>query len=192
MIMPINSGAPDSRIASKSLGAGALLDIGIYALTWASIVLDSSPKRDPKQQPELSASMLFHADTNEDDRIDEQDTVVLRYNDLKAQAICTASLLRKTGDEFCNISGSKGSIGVGGMAASRPGYLVLRVGGEEEKRIDFEIPGFGFLYEQDAVAEDLRRGRLQSEVCSFETSLMVMRRMDEARKQCGLVYPQDR
>ena len=39
--------------------------------------------------------------------------------------------------------------------------------------------------------EDLRRGRLQSDVCSFETSLVVMRRMDEARRQCGLVYPQD-
>ena len=115
----------------------------------------------------------------------------MRYPDIKAQAVCTASLLRKTLCEFCTISGLKGSICVGGLAASRPGYLVLRVDGQPEQKIDFDIPGFGLHWEADAVAEDIRAGRLESRVVSFETTMTMMERMDTVRQQCGLRYPQD-
>ena len=191
MVMPIGGGKADSRTVSKNLGAGALLDIGIYALTWASIVFDSSPNRNAAVQPEITSSMLFYGESSEEGKIDEQDTIVLRYPELKAQAVCTASLLRKTIGEFCNISGAKGSISVGGMAASRPGHLVLRIDGEKEKRIDFDIAGFGFGWEADGVAEDILTGRLESSTVSFETTLNIMERMDIARQQCGLRYPQD-
>jgi predicted dehydrogenase len=190
MVMPTTAN-PDSRVASKKLGAGALLDIGIYAMTWASIVLDASPKRDQSVQPTLLSSMLFNDGAGEEDKIDEQDTIILSYPDIKAQAVCTASMLRKTVSEFCTISGSKGSISVGGMAASRPGYLLLRLDGKSEEKIDFDIPGFGFGWEADAFAEDIRAGRLESEVVPFATTLTVMGRMDAARQQCGLLYPQD-
>jgi predicted dehydrogenase len=191
MVMPIDGGNLESRTSSKQLGAGALLDIGIYALTWASIVLDSSPGRDTKVKPKITASMLFHDDTSEEGMIDEQDTIILQYSELKAQAVCTASLLRKTTGEFCIISGSKGSISVGGMAASRPGYLVVRVDGQDEQRTDFDIPGFGFHWEADAVAADIRAGKLQNETMPFVATLTTMGRMDAVRQQCGLVYPQD-
>jgi predicted dehydrogenase len=183
---------PNSRINLKKLGAGALLDIGIYALTWASLALDTSPKRDQNVGPTLFASLLFNDGASDEEKIDEQDTIVLSYTDVKAQAVCTASLLRKTIDEFCVISGSRGSIHVGGMAASRPGYLVLRVDGKAEEKLEFDIPGFGFRWEADAIADDLRAGRLESAVVPFATTLTIMERMDAARQQCGLIYPQDK
>ncbi|PSN66001.1 NAD(P)-binding protein [Corynespora cassiicola Philippines] len=192
MIMPIGGAAnPDARVVSKALGAGALLDIGIYSLTWASLALDTSPKRNKNVSPEITSSMLFFDETDESKKIDEQDTVVLRYPDIKAQAVCTSSLLRKTPDEFGLVSGSKGTIAIGGVATSKPGFLVVRVSGEEEKKIDFDVPGYGFHYEADAVAEDIRAGRLENQTCPHETTLTIMSRMDTARSQCGLVYPQD-
>lgn len=180
-----------SRAAAKALGASALLDIGIYSLIWASIALDLNPKRNSKVVPDLSASMIFHDESDSDGKFDEQTTIVLRYPDLKAQAICSASILAGPAGQFCTVMGTKGSISVGGMAASRPGYLLLNIDGEEEQRLDFEIPGFGFHWEADAVAEDVQAGRLENSTCPHESTLLIMSRMDAAREQCGLTFPQD-
>ncbi|KAI9167959.1 sugar transporter [Paramyrothecium foliicola] len=185
--LPVSAADPTSRVASRALGAGAILDIGIYTLTWASMTLDTSPARQVGVSPKLLASMIFASDTNPDQRFDEQTSVILQYPDVRATAICTSSMLYKTGDEFLRVEGSKGSMSVGGVAASKPGYIVIRLKDEEPKRLDFEVPGFGFHYEADAVAEDIRTGKRESSVCSWDTTLSLMSRMDDARAQCGLV-----
>jgi predicted dehydrogenase len=189
--MPIGSANPEARTASRSLGAGALLDIGIYSLTWASLIFDKAPGRQADVAPSLIAAMTFYNKSDPSSRVDEQSTVVLNYSDLKAQAICTASLLYKSREEFARIEGSKGSIAVGGPAASKPGFLVVRKAGQEEERINFDIPGWGFYYEADAVAEDIRAGRQENAVCSWKDTLTIMERLDAARSICGLTYPQD-
>lgn len=190
--MPIAKADPKARVASKSLGAGALLDIGIYSLTWASLVFDKSPARQAEKSPDLSATMTFQDETlSPAERIDEQVTAVFKYSDLKAQAICSASLLYKGKEEFARIQGSKGSIAVGGVASSRPGYLVVKIEGKEDERLDFDIPGFGFHYEADAVAEDIRAGRQENATCSWGDTLTIMSRLDAVRGQCGLAYAED-
>lgn len=45
-------------------------------------------------------------------------------------------------------------------------------------------------WEADEVARCLRDGKLQSEVMSWEESIVIMEVMDEVRKQNGLVYPE--
>ncbi|KAL1845005.1 hypothetical protein VTK73DRAFT_1347 [Phialemonium thermophilum] len=189
--MPICEGDPSRRTASRELGAGALLDIGIYTLTWASMVLDAHPSRRAAKAPEpsLTASMVFASEVDPDKQVDEQTAVVLRYPDLKAHAVCTSSLLYKTGDVFARIHGARGSISVGGPAASKPSFLLVNVQGEPEERLDFAVPGWGFHYEADAVAQSIREGKTENETCPLDTTLTIMARMDEARRQCGLVYP---
>ena len=119
-------------------------------------------------------------------------SIILNYPELHAQAICTASMCYKTHSDFCRIEGDKGSIIVGGGAASRPGYLIVKKkGDEEENRIEFEAPGWGFYYEADAVAEDLRKGRTENEIMPLKESLRMMRLMDSIREQNGLRYKQD-
>lgn len=189
--MPISSANPEARTASRSLGAGALLDIGIYTLTWASLIFDKAPGRQAEVVPGLTAAMTFYNGGDPSSRVDEQSTVVLNYSDLKAQAVCTSSLLYKSREEFACIEGPKGSIAVGGVAASKPGFLVVRIAGQEERKIDFDVPGIGFHYEADAVAEDIRAGRQENAVCSWNDTLTIMERLDAARSICGLTYPQD-
>ncbi|KAI9038747.1 Gfo/Idh/MocA family protein [Aspergillus affinis] len=191
LYMPIAEADPTRRTASRALGAGALLDIGIYTLTWASLILDTSPDRLANTNPSLKASMIFGSETDLDKKVDELTSVILQYPDLKAHAICTSSLIYQTGEEFACVVGSKGSIAIGGPGTSKPDYLVVRLNGEEDKRLDFEVPGRGFHYEADAVAEDIRAGRLENDTCSQHTTLTIMSRMDDARSQCGLVYPQE-
>lgn len=185
LYMPISSLPPSSRTADPSLGAGALLDIGIYTLTWASIILDQHPENSAASSPSVASSMNFTGG------VDEMTSMILNYDKLKAQAICTASMRYKSAAEFCRIEGAKGSVLVGGVATSKPGYLVVRVDGEEERRIEFEAPGFGFYYEADAIAADLRAGRKENDTMPLRESLRMMKLMDSVRGQNGLKYRQD-
>jgi predicted dehydrogenase len=183
--MPISSLSPSSRTADPSLGAGALLDIGIYTLTWASIILDQHPDNSGTSIPSVASSMSFTSGA------DEMTSIILNYDKLKAQAICTASMRHKSAPEFCRIEGDKGTVSVGGVAASKPGFLAVRINGKEEEKIEFEAPGFGFYFEADAVAADLRNGRKENDIMPLQESLRLMKLMDHIRTQNGLRYKQD-
>ena len=139
--MPMASLPPSVRTADPSLEAGCLLDIGIYTLTFASLILDQHPDNAGGVEPTVASSMTF---TN---GADEMTSMILTYPSLRAQAILTASMLCKSGPEFCRVEGSKGSLGVGGQAASRPDFIVVREKGKEEWRLDFKIHGSGFYWE---------------------------------------------
>ncbi|RFU32541.1 hypothetical protein B7463_g3792, partial [Scytalidium lignicola] len=181
--MPMSSLESTARTADPSLGAGCLLDMGIYCLTWTAIVTNQVSKQ--PAPPKITSSMSF---TN---GVDEMTTAVLNYPTLHFQSICTTSMLHRTTKDFCRVEGEKGSIVVGGDAASKPGFLIIRPKGGEEKRIEFDSPGWGFYYEADAVAEDLRRGRIENEIMPLNESLRMMKLMDEIRAQNGLKYKAD-
>lgn len=117
-------------------------------------------------------------------------SMILNYEALHAQAICTASMCFKTREEFCRVEGTGGSVSVGG-STSRPEFLVVRKTGEEERRVDFETVGWGFWYEQDAVAEALAAGRKECRVMPVEETVRMMRVMDGVREANGLRYKQD-
>lgn len=174
LFQPIKGRDPASRTASKRLGAGALLDIGIYSLTWTSVVLDAVPN----VRPNVSANMIFSEHEDPNDRVDEQVTVILQYPEQRTQAICTASLLYKSPEIFARIERSKGSISVGGPAAAKPGFFVVKVRDDEERKLDFPVEGKGFHYEADAVALDIRAGRLENETCPLSTTQTILSRMN--------------
>ena len=67
----------------------------------------------------------------------------------------------------------------------------MRVNGEEEKKIKFEVPGFGFYFEADAVATDLSNGRKENDIMPLQESLRLMKLMDDIRTQNRLGYKQD-
>lgn len=193
MNMPFGVDKPNNRTNSRELGAGSLMGLGIYPLTWASLVLDSAANRDKSKEPILNASMVFYNnETDPEKRIDESNAIILSYLEMCAQAICTSSWIYNSSPDFAHIRGENGSIIVGGIAASIPRYLIVKVNGKEEERISFEPKGMGFEYEADAVAKDIRAGRTESEVLPLDETLKIMRRMDEARRQCNLVYAQDK
>jgi predicted dehydrogenase len=175
-----------------SLGAGVLLDIGIYTLTWASLILDSHPDHISagSLDPNMTSTMTLV------NGVDSTTSILLNYADLHCQAICTCTNMVQGKEEFCRIEGENGEIViVASRAASNPGRLVVRLRGQQEKRIDFEKEGGpaakGFYFEADAVAEDLRAGRKGNSVCPLRESLRILKLMDKVREMNGLRYPQD-
>jgi predicted dehydrogenase len=182
--MPLEKQPEGSRLSDLSLGAGSLLDIGVYSLTWAHLALHDP--EDDEEDVTVAAALTFN-----DDGVDEIANVILNYTSKDAQAVCTSTYLSKTDPEFCRIEGSKGSIHVLGRTASKPSSLLVKRKGEEMQRYDFAVEGWGFFYEQDAVAKAIKAGQKESEIMTWAESLRVLGVLDEVRRLGGLKYPQD-
>ncbi|KAH8649344.1 hypothetical protein BX600DRAFT_112767 [Xylariales sp. PMI_506] len=191
-----------SRLKDPSLGAGALLDIGIYTLMYASAVMGGGNLG--QEHPPFDVSSFL----NLADGIDEQDCIVLRYPANEAvgmgarTAICTATLQAKNPTPFARIEGSDGVITLSGPGPSLPREIRIekpvKLGDAESQAeaqvLKFEPPSSaaGFLYEADAVGLDLASGRKENETMPLDETIRMMKLMDTVRKQNGLEYPQDK
>jgi predicted dehydrogenase len=176
MPMDIASLPSTSRLKNPALGAGSLLDIGIYSITWAILALESERTLD---KPRVLSSQTFR------DEIDVANSVILNYPDGK-QGIATCSTFSKTPSSFCRIEGSKGAITVDGFVASVPASFVVTQVDQEPRKYEFERPGKGFYWEADAVALDIVTGKKQSDIMSWSETLRIMSLLDEVKRQGAL------
>lgn len=189
--IPLSELPADSRLKNPALGAGALLDIGIYSLTYASIILGTGRLGNEHPQPKVASTLDVV------NGIDESNVVVLSYDEPKATAICTSTIKNKSSEDFARIEGSEGTITIFGIAASCPsGFRISRTGSDEtqiEQVFKFDHPPgtVGFFYEADAVAIDVINGRKESGTMPLDETLRMLRLMDSIRADGGLVYPQD-
>lgn len=167
---------PAGRLFNPELAGGALLDVGVYPVALSHLVFG--------REPDTVKAVAHLGETN----VDEQTGILLGYAG-GAMAVLSCALrtqLRQT----ALILGTRGWMELGPMFW-RPGHLLLKRGGKEEK-IEFQTLGEGFAYEAMAVMDDLRAGRLENGVMPHEKTLAIMRTLDRIRGEIGLVYPEDR
>jgi len=201
----------EHRMVNKDLAGGALLDLGIYSLTWVfQILYHCQPK--PREAPKVLAAMHKYEKTD----ADEQTTILLQWGKDKSVGIATTSLRVATQPDgegspasgpAVRIQGTKGEIQVFGPIFRPLEYRVIMVGGKRGvvETVLCPIPkdkerqgppgrenegvGHGMFWEADEAARCLRDGKLESETLSWEESILIMDTMDEVRKQGGLTYP---
>ncbi|KAI1048821.1 hypothetical protein LB505_012864 [Fusarium chuoi] len=195
------SSLPDNhRLKDPALGGGALLDIGFYTLTFASIILGDWKvgKDHPKPTKVLSSLDIV-------DGIDAANTVVLEYpsaNGGVKTGVCTSSFRYRGADEFGYIQGTNGSITLFGPAVSVPGGFRVTEGERPGPpaadtrttrvfNVERHEGTLGFYWEADAVAQDIAAGQTESDVVPLDETLRLMQLMDEIRAANGLKYPQD-
>ncbi|KAL4875568.1 hypothetical protein BJY04DRAFT_161844 [Aspergillus karnatakaensis] len=195
----------EHRMVNKDLAGGALLDLGIYSLTWVFQTLyHTLPKESRKPPSKVSAHITPYHLTG----ADEATTILLTFptttpsNDEhpgESQAIATTHLRVWSDPDQANsarpairIQGTKGEIQVDGPAFRPEVYRIIPLKGGEvkEKKFTFPTNGRGMYYEADEVARCLRDGKLESEGLPWEESIVIMDVMDEARRQNGLAYPE--
>ena len=197
------------RMVNKDLAGGALLDLGIYSLTWVFQTLYHTLPKDKRQKPKVvGSSMVFEPRTGAD-----ESTVILMEmpstptGKRKAQAIATTSLRvdfdtakDEKGHETpaVRIQGEKGEIQVYG-----PLYRAMRmkiitkdgngtVSVRDDVRPSFEGSQHGMAFEADECGRCLQeKGKLESDTMGWEESIVIMETMDEVRKLAGLTYPEE-
>ncbi|TPX11445.1 uncharacterized protein E0L32_007864 [Thyridium curvatum] len=198
--MPLDTLPANSRLKDPALGAGALLDIGVYSLTYASIILGDFKvgKEHPKIERVTSSLDIVNG-------MDEANVVVLDYAAAAGgnkTAVCTSTFRTRGAQEFARIEGSTGSIVLFGLVVSVPGGFRVIEGlqpgmGEADTRservFNIEKPEgtLGFFWEADAVAEDIANGRTENATMPLDETLRMMKLMDGIRQAGGLSYPQD-
>lgn len=191
LLVDIPSLPSTSRYKDPNLGAGTLLDIGIYPLTWAFLTLDPNTPENSEKPVVFATQTHLHG-------VEVTSSVLIQYSSSGRQGIITSTTMSGgIGDVVCRIQGTEGYIDVEGGAPSHPQSFTVykRQGGEkskfESKKFEYPQPGQGFVYEADNTALDIAAGRKENAIMPWKETVRVMEIMDEIRKQGGTTYPQD-
>lgn len=186
------------RMVNMDLAGGALLDLGIYALTWNfQILYHCQPK--PREAPKVLASINKYDKTG----ADEMTSIILQFEGQKSMGIALTSLKvasdpdqKNSAGPSIRIQGTKGEIDVFGPAYRPSGYSIVMKDGDKVEKVECAIPtdpardnwGHGMFWEADEAAKCIRDGKKESETLSWDESILIMETMDEVRKQGGLKY----
>jgi predicted dehydrogenase len=158
---------PDFRLFAPELGGGALLDLGVYPVSFASMLLGA---------PDTIAALIEPAFTG----VDGQTSMLFGY-DSGAQAILSCTSLAKSPTRAA-IVGTKARIEIDGDFYTPTSFtLITRAG--ERTRYDEPHQGRGMWYQADEVARCLREGLLESPLMPLDESVSIMQTMDAVLAQ---------
>lgn len=166
---------PEGRLFNLNLGGGGLLDLGIYTISFASMVFGSS------------VSEIFgHADIGQTG-VDEQAGVMLGYPD--GQIALLSFALRTRTPHGATIFGTDGSICIH-PPFWHPTAATLTTKGKSET-VEKPYVGNGYNYEADEVMHCLWEGKNESDILPLKETLSIMDILDQLRRQWGLKYPME-
>jgi predicted dehydrogenase len=169
--------SPDDRMVDPALGAGALLDMGIYSLTLADLVLG------PAEQAAAVATL--------DRRGIDLDVSVATQHAGGGLGALTASM-SSASPRTAHVATDTGRIDLP-ESFHHPAYaLWTPVGGEPERIEGLEpVIGTGLGNEALHVAHCLRDGLRESPLVPHAMSLRLAALMDDVRRQIGVRYAAD-
>ncbi|RKP54210.1 gfo/Idh/MocA family oxidoreductase [Cohnella endophytica] len=162
-----------SRLLDPNLGGGALLDVGIYPLSFVSMVFGEQPAR-------VHSNVRIGATG-----VDEQFSLLLEYEGGKTASLNGAVQLAMPNEAY--ILGTKGQIHIPEFFAART--ATLRVAGEEPIVYEDSRSGSGYAFEAVEAMACLREGRTESLTMPLDETLEIMRTLDGIRWQWNLRYP---
>lgn len=156
----------DSRVRLPETAGGALLDVGIYPITYCYNLFGYPDK--------------IECDGIIDNGIDVAEKIVLTYGNLK----CKLYSSMKGAREDCTITGTKGTIKLPVFFHMASKAILQNENGKKVFKGTTD-----YLTEFTRAAEEIKNGLKESEYVPFSATLDCMKIMDECRRQMNLVYP---
>ncbi len=154
---------PSSRWFNPELGGGALLDLGVYPVSFASMLLG---------EPASMLRMIDYAPTG----VDQQMSIIFGYGGGE-QAYLNTTTRAKT-PTTATISGTKARIEIDGDFYA-PSAFSLKTRDGSVRRFEFSTQGRGLHYEATEVARCLRQGLKESPLMPLAESVSIMRTMEK-------------
>ena len=168
---------PDHRLLNPELAGGALLDLGVYPISFVSFVLGA---------PNTVTARGDVGPTG----VDTQVSAVLQSG--AAHGIMSTTQLAKT-PTVATISGTLARIEIpGDFYRPQPIALVTRDGDMRVAEAGPLAGHEGLAYQAAHFARLLADGHTESPLLPLDESVAIMRTMDEIRRQIGVVYPNER
>ncbi len=170
-------GAPIShveRMASPALAGGALLDLGIYPLTFACLAFGSNCAKIQ------SSATMFHTG------VDAFNAITLTYED--GRIACLQSNMINPLDNTCTVYGEKGSIKVCSVTDYRD-LTVYDTSGKVLEHFEPKATVNGYEYQLTSFANAFFNHQIECPEIPHAESVRVMEIMDALRGQWGLRFP---
>lgn len=169
---------PSDRLFSPELGGGALLDLGVYPISFAQMVL-GTPSR------VVAVGSMEHTG------VDAGGALLLSFDDGRFAALQASFHSPSPGQ--ARVFGSTGWIDVL-PRFHHPTTIVLHTGDDPHdpgERIELPPTGGGYSHEIDEVVACLRAGATESTVMPLDDTLAVQGVLAEATEQLGLAFHED-
>ena len=167
----------NERMVRPELAGGALLDLTVYPLNFASMVLGND-----------IAGIEAHMVPIETG-VDGQDSVMLRYSDGRMATMFTT--MHTMTDRRGLICGTDGFICVQNINNPEKISVYDADGLTCSLREEIAVPEqiTGYEYEVLACKRAIEEGRIECPEMPHEETLKIMRQLDAIRRQFGIVYP---
>ena len=166
----------EHRLYAPELGGGALLDLGVYPLSFAQMVVGDLT--DPAIQGDLAFTGV-------------DAYVGLLARGARGGRARVATTLQARMPNEAVVVGTDGTARLSGPFYA-PGTLTVTLRDGRSARFEHPGPsGDGMAYEIAEAARRITAGDLASPAMTWEDTVSVMRTMDAARTALGVTYPQE-
>lgn len=167
---------PEDRLFDPAQGGGAMLDLGVYVVSFAQMILGTP-------QAVVAQGTRFPSG------VDAEAGILLDHGDGKRSALMIS--LRNATPGQARILGTKGYIDIL-PRFHHPTTMVLARSGKDAETIREEPLGQGFAHELIEVNTCLAQGRTESALMPLADTLDVQRTMNAACEQLGVVHTEER
>ncbi|MFF2488168.1 Gfo/Idh/MocA family protein [Microbacterium sp. NPDC058062] len=165
---------PAHRINALDLGGGALLDLGIYPVSFAWDILG---------EPLSIAAAARIGDAGSDTEVA---TIMTHASGALSTSI---SASRGAGPNTATIIGTEARIDIDSVWYSATSFRLVSPDGTVIEEFRSDIDGRGMQYQALAAERYLAEGRTDSDVLPIDETVAIMATLDEIRDLVGVHYP---
>ncbi|WP_127475930.1 Gfo/Idh/MocA family protein [Microbacterium sulfonylureivorans] len=170
------SSDPAHRLNDLALGGGALLDLGIYPLSFAWDILG---------EPLTIAASARLGETGADTEVA---TIMSHVSGALSTSI---SASRSAGPNTAHIVGTEARIDIDRVWYSATSFRVIAPDGEVLEDYVSDIQGRGMQYQALAAERIIAAGLTDSDLLPIDETVAIMATLDEVREHVGVRYPQE-
>jgi predicted dehydrogenase len=169
--LPVN---PEHRLQNPALGGGALLDLGIYPVSFAWDVFGAPSSVHAISSPTATG-------------VDRQTAIIFGYPGGEQAVLHTQ--LDARGPSTAAIIGTEARIQIDPVWYTPTSFSLIDPSDAVIERFEQEVPGRGMQFQAFEVERLVAAGTVAGEVLPPEQSVAIMGTLDEIRRQIGLRCP---
>ncbi len=163
-----------SRLTDPALAGGALLDVGVYTINFASMIFGTEVKK--------VSSVCTYTKSG----VDEQNSITMLFEDGK-MAVLNSSMLSLS-DRKGIIHGTKGFLVVENIN-NFESVTVYNTNYEKVEKYNRPKQISGYEYEVEACIKALQNGEIECLQMPHEETIRIMKLMDNLRYEWGIKFP---
>ena len=165
---------PGHRLNAPELGGGALLDLGIYPISFAWELFGKP-------------SGILASSTPSPTGVDRATTVILNYSG--GRTALTHSAMDVRGANTAVIIGTEGRIEIDPVWYSATSFTLYGLDDAVIERFEHPLATRGMEFQALELERLVNEGKTSGEILPSEETVLIMETLDEIRRQIGLKYP---